>query len=147
MNKHELKSLLENIYTALTEEAAAPKLTIQQILDLSTGGVRLGTASDIVPPPPPPKPNRPMTDTLDQLIRSITTLGRMLQTEESVILEPRPEGWVGPWPPGSPEPPKPIFLDPAQLGVPGMYPGSGFPPGHYYNPYDWDRFWERHRVV
>ena len=62
-------------------------------------------------------------------------------------IPPRPEGWVGPWPPGSPEPPKPIFLDPAQLGVPGMYPGSGFPPGHQNNPYDWDRFWERHRVV
>ena len=91
MNKHELKSLLENIYTALTED-----LTLDQVLDMSTGNVRLGTASDIVPPPPPPKP---------------------------------------------------IFLDPAQLGVPGMYPGSGFPPGHQNNPYDWDRFWERHRVV
>ena len=113
MNKQDLKSLLENIYTALTEEeAVTEELTLQQILDLSTG-VSLGTTND----------------------------------QPGVIVDPRPEGWVGPWPPGSPEPPKPILLDPNQLGVPGMYPGSGFPPGHPNNPYDWDRFWERHRVV
>ena len=103
MNKYELKSLLENIYSALTEE-----LTLDQILDMSTGEVKLGTG---------------------------------------VHLEPRPKGWVGPWPPGTPEPPKPFWLDPAQLGVPGMFPGSGFPPGHQLNPYDWGRFWERNRVV
>ena len=114
MNKHELKSLLENIYTALTEEeAVTEELTLQQILDLSTGGVSLGTTNDL----------------------------------PGVIAEPRPKGWVGPWPPGSPEPPKPFWLDPDQLGVPGMFPGSEFPPGHPNNPYDWDRFWRRHRVV
>ena len=112
MNKQDLKSLLENIYTALTEE-----LTLDQVLDLTargvTGGVSLGTTND----------------------------------QPGVRLEPRPEGWVGPWPPGSPPPPKPIWLDPNQLGVPGMFPGSGFPPGHPNNPYDWDAFWRRHRVV
>ena len=112
MNKHELKSLLENIYYTLTEEAVTEELTIQQILDLSTGGVSLGTTND----------------------------------QPGVITEPRPKGWVGPWPPGTPGPPKPFWFDPDQLGVPRMFPpGLGIPPS--VNPYDWDAFWRRNRVV
>jgi len=84
MNKYELKSLLENIYTALTEEAAAPKLDINDIINPSTGRVRLGTTSDRVPPPPPPppKPTRPMTDFINRLNAAIRRLGGALQTEQ-----------------------------------------------------------------
>jgi hypothetical protein len=98
MNKHELKSLLENIYRALTEE-----LTLDQVLDQNSGEVELGTTNDL----------------------------------PGVRLEPRPKGWVGPWPPGTPSPPKPFWLDPEQLGVPRNPDGT----------YDWARFWERHRLV
>jgi hypothetical protein len=64
MNKHELKSLLENIYSALTEEAAAPKLETEQAapqpeylyLQLMKGAnpIRIPNPAYVKPLPNPP---------------------------------------------------------------------------------------------
>ena len=51
MNKHELKSLLENIYRTLTQEGIIPPPS------LGTGSKQWPTQSpDVAPPPPKPKP-------------------------------------------------------------------------------------------
>jgi len=89
MNKHELKSLLENIYTALTEEGVPPMLDPNPRL------------SPLQPPPPwlsplsptgPKPPNTPKPPVVTPPPKPPTGLG----------VYPRPGWWtrdVGAWPP------------------------------------------------
>ena len=108
MNKHELKSLLENIYTALTEDEG-----------------------DFVGPP---DPRDPMLDTPVPFLQQVLRGARPLYGPNGAY----PTGtvlWDWEVPPPPPPPPKPFFIPPEVWRlIPGMIPNSPIPPGEDGNP-------------